>query len=38
MYHVSLSTVQRAIALLNARGLIRGKRGDGLSVSDNVDS
>ena len=38
MYHVSLSTVQRAIALLNARGLIRGIPGDGLYyVSDNVD-
>jgi DNA-binding GntR family transcriptional regulator len=38
MYHVSLSTVQRAIALLTARGLIRGIQGDGLYVSDNVDS
>jgi GntR family transcriptional regulator len=34
MYDVSLSTVQRAIGLLNARGLVRGTRGDGVYVSD----
>jgi GntR family transcriptional regulator len=34
IYDVSLSTVQRAIGLLNARGLVRGTRGDGVYVAD----
>jgi GntR family transcriptional regulator len=37
-YQVSISTVQRAIALLNARGLTRGQRGSGVYVSDDADS
>jgi DNA-binding FadR family transcriptional regulator len=35
-YHVSLSTVQRAIALLQARGLVRGRRGNGVYVTDDA--
>jgi DNA-binding GntR family transcriptional regulator len=31
-YHVSLSTVQHAIALLNARGLTRGQRRSGVLI------
>jgi DNA-binding GntR family transcriptional regulator len=37
-YDVSVSTVQRAIALLNARGLTWGQRGSGVYVSDRVGS
>lgn len=36
MYNVSLSTVQRAIGLLNARGLVRGRRGDGVYVRNDA--
>jgi DNA-binding GntR family transcriptional regulator len=32
MHQVSVSTIQRAIALLEARGLARGKRGEGVYV------
>lgn len=35
-YHVSLSTVQRAIALLHGRGLVRGRRGSGVYVKDDA--
>jgi GntR family transcriptional repressor for pyruvate dehydrogenase complex len=31
-YHVSVSTVQHAIALLNARGLTRGQRRSGVLI------
>jgi DNA-binding GntR family transcriptional regulator len=36
-YHVSVSTVQRAIALLNARGLTRGHRGSGVYIAGSAD-
>jgi DNA-binding GntR family transcriptional regulator len=35
-YHVSVSTVQRAIALLNACGLTRGQRGSGVYIAESA--